>query len=175
MKKTLFAAAFVYLLLGAGEALAQCHSVTGPWFSGPRVWYSYNIPRSCYSTSNVSNANGSCFGGDAFSFGGSSYAEYTFTATTSQAQWLASTRIAFTDITDSNANWIQLRVIVNGGTPTILYTWDGTMGDLNGCGLIQGTFSASNGDTIKVQVLADAGSGTPYIEALVPQVTNYNF
>jgi hypothetical protein len=175
MKKTLFAAAVVCLLLSAGDALAQCHSVSGPWQLGGRQWYDYVIPRSCWTTSNVTNASGSCFGGDAWSFGAASSVEYTFTTSTSLAQWLAGTRITFNDTTNSNGNWIQLRVTVNGGTPTIIFTWDGTMGDLNGCAISSGTFPASNGDSVKVQILADAGSGTPYIEALVPAVTNYNF
>ncbi len=175
MKKTVFALVALCLLFGAGDALAQCHTVSGPWSLGARQWYDYIIPRSCYTTSNVTNANGSCFGGDAWSFGASSSVSYQFTVGSPVlAQWLASTRVTFTDNNNSAANWIQLRVTVNS-TTYIIFTWDGTMGDLNGCALSSGNFPATTGDSVTVTILADAGSGTPYIEALIPAVTNYNF
>lgn len=175
MKNAALSLVVLALVFGAADASAQCHSISGPWTLGARQWYDYVIPRSCYTTSGTTNVNGSCFGGDAWSFGPGS-ASYTFTVSSvlNPNVWSASTRVTFTDPNDSTSNWIQLRVTVNT-TTYVIFTWDGSMGDLNGCTLSSGGFIADTGDQVTVTILSAAGSGTPYMEALVPSVSNYNF
>jgi len=179
MKKTVFLL-MVLAMLSVGAAEAQtCPTVTGPHFWAGQSWYDYAIAPGCYNTSNASQTTSSC-GYGAWSFGDAGAATFSFTATSvaTSTNWKAVTRIYFNDPNNSAANWVYFDVIVtHNGTPTTYQyvSWSGTDGDITGCALSSGTFTAVAGDNIEVRIFTAVGvtsSGTPTITVEYPSITS---
>lgn len=180
MKRIAFSL-MVLALLSVGvaeEALAQtCPSISGPHSWGPRYWFDYAIAPGCYNTSGVSSITSSC-GFGAWSLGNSS-ASYSFTVGSQvldATKWTASTRIYFNDTNNSNGNWVYFAVNVTHPNTTVtqyqIVSWSGTDGDITGCALSSGTFTANTGDVVEVLVLAQAAVGSPTISVEYPSIIN---
>lgn len=181
MKKLSLSVVVILLLLGTGNAFAQCPTISGPYYQGIHSWDVYGMDDSCYTkTIGVSSTTVNCYGGSGWSFTDNwpmnSHAEFTIGATDPVVlnSWTASSFIEFNSPSSSASDWIGIAVYVyhtnNTVTPYSIFYWDGTMGTLSGCAEQYGTFSATNGDTVKVQINASNGTTAATIKASIPRV-----
>jgi hypothetical protein len=183
MKKLSLSIVVILLLLGTGNAFAQCHSVLGPYSSGPISWYVYSQDQSCYSTTDgISADTVSCYTGSGWKFDGAYLMNAHMSITLGSTDpiidannWTASSFIEFNTSNGSAYDWIELAAYVQHPNNTVsmysLFFWDGTMGNLNGCAEKYGLFSANTGDTITIQINASDPHGAT-IRASVPRLIN---
>jgi hypothetical protein len=185
MKKLSLSVVVILLLLGTGNAFAQCHpTVDGQFSSGGSVWAVYSLDPSCYSTTDgvTTISSMSCSYNPGFEFGGAYLmnAHRTFTLNSNDTilnpnGWTASSFVEFNNTSGSVYDWIQLAAYVyhpNGSVSSYsLFYWDGTMGSLNGCGQQYGIFSANVGDTVTIQLNGSDPHGAT-IRASVPRIIN---
>jgi hypothetical protein len=164
--------------------MAQCHTVTGVHWWNSRAWYNYSIPQSCYTTWNATTTTSPC-GNPAWSLGDQGSASYTFTVGSQvldSTKWKAVTRVYFDDPNNSSANWVSFGINVhhtnNTVTQYLFVSHSGTQGDITGCAVSSGTFTANTGDQVEVVIGAAKGvtsSGTPTIIVEAPSITSNNF
>jgi hypothetical protein len=131
-------------------------------------------------TGNISTTNVSCSTIGGWSFDGPSF-DTVVTSFTADGDyildpdyWTASTFVYFNSPNATLYDFVELFAVVthNGNnTRYSLFFWDGTMGSLNGCGEHYGTFSASAGDTITIEIGA-WNTGNATIQASFPRIFN---
>jgi len=188
MKKLTLVSAFL-LTLGAANALAQCN--TSPTGGDPGFWngitfYDYSVPASCYvpygsGSENIGTTTLPC-GYGAWQFGYGNYASerWTFSVTSNAHianpdHWNVSTYVQLISPDHSWWDYFELKVTVThpNNTQSIytLFSWNGTQGDLSGCNLRGGLFTANVGDTVMVEVRSSQ-YGNATIDAVVPTIDN---
>jgi hypothetical protein len=185
VKKLSLSFIVVLLLLGTGNAFAQCPSITGPFFQGTHSWDVYSLDESCYTkTIGVSSTTVGCYYGSGWTFTDNwpmnSHTEFTIGANDPVIlnNWNAGSFIEFNSPSNSAYDWIGIAVYVYHPNNTVssysIFYWDGTMGTLSGCAEQYGSFSATNGDTVKVQINASNGTTAATIKASIPRVITSN-
>jgi hypothetical protein len=184
VKKLSLAVVVVLLLLGTGNAFAQCPSITGPYSSGSISWYVYGLDDSCYTkTTGVSSTTVGCYYGSGWSFTDNwpmnSHTEFTIGANDPVSTlWTVGSFIEFNSPSHSAYDWIGISVYVYHPNNTVssysIFYWDGTMGSLNGCAEQYGIFYATHGDTVRVQINSSNGTTAATIKASIPRVITSN-
>lgn len=176
-----------FLFFGAGSTFAQtCPTPrTGPHYAGVASWYNYTPDNGCWtasgSVSSPATVGCSGLGGVEFGMGWTNKISYTFPVGTSDHlftnNWEASAFIEFNDPNDSIYNNIVIwaRVLHNGvTTSTKLFEHGGHMGDLSGCASQWNYFSATNGDTVTIEVTSTKWYSNTVIRASYPRIFNVN-
>ncbi|HEX2062746.1 MAG TPA: hypothetical protein VHK90_18545 [Thermoanaerobaculia bacterium] len=181
-KLTLSLFVLVLLFAGSQEVLAQCPTVTGPHFGGGQIWYDYAIAPSCYNTWNTTYPVTNGCGNNAIALGDSGSATFSFTVgnqVLNSTKWRLSTRVNFNDPNNSTANWVAVGVNVTHTNNVVdqywFVSWDGPDGDLTGCLIQSGFFTANTGDQIQVVIQAAAAVGTPTISVEPPVLVNNQY
>lgn len=150
------------MLLSSSNLSATCPTPrTGPYNASGSTWYDYTPSSYCWSWSgNVLPTNLSCVGdpGFAYGLGRGNQITYTFTIDPGDqifANWSADAFIEFNDPNDDWFNRIDINALVvrNGTTFNYnLFHHNGTMGDLSGCLRRGGSFSATHGDRVTIEI-----------------------
>ena len=180
MRRTVqYVAFFATVLFSVGTALANCPTpASGPFFASYMTWYNYTPDPSCVVTSgNVTYASYACWPDPGYEFGGgwTNTASYTFTLGPNDPvlnSWSADAVVYFDDPNDSWYNQIQIKAIVtsNGNTTsTTLFSHDGTNGDLS-CARPWGSFSATTGDTVTIEVRSTKWYSNTTIVSTFPNI-----
>lgn len=133
---------------------------TGPYEAGVSTWYDYTPISNCWSLSGVEPTTLSCVGdpGFVYGLGRDKTITYTFPIGPNDpvlANWWADAFIEFTDPNDDWFNQINInaRVVRNGTLFNYnLFHHNGTLGDLSGCLRRGGSFSATHGDTVTIEI-----------------------
>lgn len=156
--------AFLIPLSSGNLFAATCPTPpTGPYYAGVSTWYNYTPDADCWTSSGaVTTTNLSCVGdpGLAYGSGFENKIFYSFPINPGDPvlqNWSADAFIEFNDPNDNWANQIEIIArVVRGGTTYIytLFHHNGTMGDLNGCLRKGGSFSATTGDSVTIEVKA---------------------
>jgi hypothetical protein len=174
------------LLLGTGNAFAQCHPTIDSYMTGGYSWNVYEQDPACYTvTTGVSSTTVGCFYGGGWSFNDNwpmnVHTEFTLQTgdpIQNPNNWDIGSFIEFNSPSHSAYDWIGISVYVYHPNNTVssysIFYWDGTMGSLSGCAQQYGTVTAHTGDTIKIQINSSNGTAGATIKASVPQVTNHS-
>lgn len=154
----------VLLLPFSDRILAQtCPAPpTGPHEGGGVTWYNYTPALGCWQMSGaVSTVTLSCYPYSGFSYGMGNVNKVTYTFPIGPNDpvlqtWEAGAKIRFYDPNHSIYNKIEIwaRVRHSNGTTTSykLFSHSGHMGDITDCASRSGRFSATNGDTVTIEI-----------------------
>lgn len=188
MKKLSLVLVLVLLTLGAANAFGCAATWTGPYFWNGLTIYDYTEAKSCYSfngSGSVSNATLSC-GRDGWQYGTGNYSAMRTSFTIpSNAPILDPTKWninLYVELISPDQSWwdyFELTITVTHPNNTSNFyrpfSWNGTMGDLNGC--VQeyvAAFSANIGDTVTVEVRGKNLAGNAILRSTVPDIYNLN-
>jgi hypothetical protein len=188
MKKLALVSLFL-LTLGAANASAQCNtSPTGgsPYFWNGVTFYDYSVPGTCYESygsgsENITDTTLSCgYGGWQFGYGNYAAKRWTFTLPSNANivnpdHWKVSEDVELVSPDQSWWDHFELSVTIthpdNSQSLYTIFDWNGTQGNLNGCSLRGGLFTAHAGDTIMIEVRANQ-FGNATIKADTPTIDN---
>jgi hypothetical protein len=171
----------IALVLVAPASFATCPTAPqGPYaFGGGPAWMDYTpTSNSCIYTEYATPTTMWCFSEPAYSIGSTmAVVSYDFDINDSDlsGQWDADMFLEFNDPNNSVFNWVEMfaRVTHNGvTTSTRLFEMDGTDGDVS-CGRRGGSFTAANGDHVKIITYAKKGSANATLQVGMPHIYAY--
>lgn len=165
------------LSLFAVHAHATCPTPPSGFYFNSVLW---SQDASCYwKSAGISDTTVGCYYGGGWNFAGYDYAFATFSPTAADmynpAHWWASSFIEFNSASHSEGEYVYLYAYVQHSNNTFdyypIFYWDGTMGSLSGCVEQSGNFTASEGDTVTLYVLA-GNYGNSTIKVSYPRIFN---
>jgi hypothetical protein len=177
MKKSLSWLVLAVAVAVAPQMFATCPTPPQTYYIFPYSFDDYSPDPSCVSaTGSVSNSTLWCYNYPAWSIGSNvALIRYTFTSQNTYSFWEMDALVEFNDPTNSTSNWFEMWAYVthNGSTTsTLLYSWDGTDGDIS-CQRPGGSFSAANGDSVEIAIYARKQSSTANIQISAPYIYAY--
>jgi hypothetical protein len=163
----------------APQLFATCPTAPTRHYIFPYTYDNYTPDTSCVSTSGSASATTLwCYSEPAWAIGALPAAiSYEFTALDTPLFWDADVMVEFDDPTNSATNYFEAWAFVydpstSTTTATLLYSWNGTQGDIS-CQRVGNSFSAASGDTIEIVVMAQKGSSGATIEISKPFIYAY--
>ena len=175
---------FSWFLLAAAVVVAPQLFVTCPtaptrYYIFPYTYDNYTPDSSCVTTSGSASATTMwCYSTPAYSIGSLPAAiSYEFTALEDADWWDADVMVEFDDPTNAFTNYFEAWAFVyhpatSTTTSTLLYSWNGTQGDIS-CQRVGSSFSAVAGDTIEIVVMAQKGSSGATMQISKPHIFAY--
>jgi hypothetical protein len=178
------AALVVAVSLATGSAFASCPTpYSGPYYSGPYTWADYTQDFGCYSPG-LTQTSISCFSEPSWSFGsGTTSVSTSFTIGSTDwvgnpNHWDISSWADFSSPGGTANDRFEIDIdVVHPNNSVSYYTlvyWSGLQGSVSSCsGAFDGSFSATNGDTVIVSVTA-TNSGSATIVVSRPRIFSEN-